>query len=197
MSAAASIIRTAYNWNAKYGAPPWRINIGCGADKREGWINVDAEARCEPDMVVDAERPWPFPDGCAMEVLARHVLEHIQDIRNFLTEAYRVLRPDGMLDIHVPHHCSEFYWSDPTHVRPITRHMMDLFSRKECLEFQRKGVANTPLALYWDIDFEVTACEVAISDGWKDRVSSGKEAMKAAETFNNVVSECRFLLRRV
>jgi SAM-dependent methyltransferase len=182
---------------SRFGPPLYRLNIGCGADHRPGYINLDAEPLSQPDIIHNAETPWPFPDGCATEVFARHVLEHIHDIRTFMTEAYRVLRPDGVLDIHIPHHCSEFYWSDPTHVRPITRAMMDLFSRRECKAFQAKGMANTPLALYWGIDFEVTATEIALSDAWASKGLSLEEILEAAASFNNVISECRFLLRRV
>jgi len=32
-----------------------RLNLGCGANKIPGWMNVDHSAECAPDQVVDLE----------------------------------------------------------------------------------------------------------------------------------------------
>jgi len=180
-----------------YGGKPLKLNVGCGLDYKEGFINIDSEPRSKADFIYDLEQPWNFPDGSVEYIEARHVLEHLHDLKTFLQEAYRVMQPDATMTVTVPHHCSDFYWGDPTHVRPITRAMMDLFSKKNCQEFAERKLSNSQLAVYWDIDFEVTRTEFAICDRWKDQFEDEKQAFEAIDMYNNVVSEVQFVLRRV
>lgn len=54
------------------------IDLGCGANKVEGFIGVDNRALPGVDIVMDMELfPWPIPDECASLVVSSHVLEHI------------------------------------------------------------------------------------------------------------------------
>ena len=54
-----------------------KINIGCGHDKRDGYVNVDVDPSCNPDYLVKDHDLSIFPDGSFDEVLAWDVLEHI------------------------------------------------------------------------------------------------------------------------
>ena len=41
-----------------------KLNLGCGHDHKEGYVNVDVSDLGNPDMVVDLEvTPWPWEDG--------------------------------------------------------------------------------------------------------------------------------------
>jgi hypothetical protein len=52
-----------------------KLNLGCGFDKREGWLNVDSFAACEPDKLLDLEStPWDLPTDGFTHVLLKHVL---------------------------------------------------------------------------------------------------------------------------
>ena len=67
-----------------------RLNLGCGSNKRDGFVNVDLSPLCDPDMVWNLEEtPWPWPDSSVSEVVLIHVLEHLGET----TEKYfNVLR---------------------------------------------------------------------------------------------------------
>ena len=58
-----------------------KFNMGCGADIREGWINVDKfhDGLLQPDyMLFDLDlSPWPWKSNCAETVLFNHSLEHM------------------------------------------------------------------------------------------------------------------------
>lgn len=56
---------------------PRRINMGCGYDKRAGYLNIDVDPACQPDLLLEANAPMPLPDGMFEEILAWDVLEHI------------------------------------------------------------------------------------------------------------------------
>ena len=84
-------------------APPLRINIGCGAYKLPGFVNLDQDPACAPDLVATVP-PLPFPDGAAAEVWLCHVLEHYDYAggQALLADCARVLAPGGQLGVVVP-----------------------------------------------------------------------------------------------
>jgi predicted SAM-dependent methyltransferase len=56
---------------------PAKLNIGCGYDKREGYLNVDVDPACAPDILIRDGDYSSIPRRQFEEVLAKDVLEHI------------------------------------------------------------------------------------------------------------------------
>lgn len=83
-------------------APEPRLHLGCGADIRPGWINIDAinpaaQRRCR---VQDLD----YATGSIAAIEAVMVLEHLgrEDAVAFAANAHRMLRPGGRLVLEVP-----------------------------------------------------------------------------------------------
>jgi len=106
-----------------------KLNLGCGTDLKEGYVNCDMVAVPGIDRVIDLKIfPYPFADGCAEEIYCAHVLEHLDcDLVKVMEEFHRMLRPGGLLRIRVPfyNHCSA--WIDPTHRRAFTYESFSYF----------------------------------------------------------------------
>jgi SAM-dependent methyltransferase len=81
-----------------------KTNLGCGFDKREGFLNVDMNAFHHPDLVCDITALYPLPSGHFEHVVAKDVLEHIPRFRtrNALREWNRILKLGGLLELQVP-----------------------------------------------------------------------------------------------
>lgn len=97
-----------------------KLNIGCGKDVREGYVNMDIRKTPGVDVVRDLNKlPYPFKKEQFEEVLAYNVLEHLEDPCAVLEELHRILKNNGVLKITVPHFSSWTAWQDPTHKRPF------------------------------------------------------------------------------
>jgi len=83
-----------------------KLNLGCGYNKLEGYVNVDNDENCKPDVLADLEERLPFEDNSVDEIILNHVLEHLgQSTKvyfNVWKELYRVLKDGGLILITVP-----------------------------------------------------------------------------------------------
>ena len=183
-----------------------KLNLGCGHNKRQGWVNVDHSDACAPDRVVDLEQtPWPWPDDSVDEVLMSHVLEHIGEqtsvYLNIWRELYRVCKDGAHVYIFVPHPRHDDFLSDPTHVRPILPKGISLFSQKENRKNIQGGFADTPLGIQLGIDFDLVKAELVPAPWYRKARQSGamsaSELTSAGERWNNVYKEVRMMLRAV
>jgi hypothetical protein len=184
-----------------------KLNLGCGYNRRDGYINVDHQAACKPDQVVDLERiPWPYADNSVNLIMMNHVLEHLGADRDtflgIMKELYRVCEPDATIHINVPHPRHDNFIGDPTHVRIVTPQVLQLFSKRLNREWVALGAANSPLALYLDVDFELVSNKLVLDDAWQAKLSVNGVAdvarmNEAAAKYNNVATEYRMVIRAV
>jgi predicted SAM-dependent methyltransferase len=96
--------RTWFSQRHKFrGQKNLRLNIGCGSNLEQGWINIDFYG--PPDLFRwDCRRGIPFDAESVEAIFAEHVFEHFnpETGRKFLSECYRCLRPGGIARIIVP-----------------------------------------------------------------------------------------------
>lgn len=92
-----------------------RVNLGCGEDYRDGWINVDINEEFRPDDEGDGEfirhdlheTPWSWAgDNEFTHLLVDNVFEHIAPPSrpDFLSECRRILEDGGTLVMKLPTH---------------------------------------------------------------------------------------------
>lgn len=64
----------------------------------------------------------PASDNYADYVVSYSLIEHLPDPDNFLREAFRVLKPGGLLVLETPnwHHSGRDFFNDYTHSKPYT-----------------------------------------------------------------------------
>lgn len=79
-----------------------RLHVGCGKNYFKGWINADIDPRAE--LIIFLEKKLPFPDNSLERIYSEHVLEHLPYKTGifFLQQAYRTLKPGGILRIAMP-----------------------------------------------------------------------------------------------
>jgi glycosyltransferase involved in cell wall biosynthesis/predicted SAM-dependent methyltransferase len=94
-----------------------KLELGCGEYVAEGFIGVDMKKADHVGIVHDLNVfPWPFKDNTVSHIRAYHIFEHLKDIISVMNECYRILKPEGILELEVPTTDGHGAFSDPTHV---------------------------------------------------------------------------------
>jgi SAM-dependent methyltransferase len=124
--------------------PKIKLDIGCGPNPREGYVGVDS-IDFGKNLVADLRHAmWVFskphesmveismghevryklPDNSVEAANCSHFLEHLTNLDDrwervkFWNELWRVMMPDAVLNLILPHWCSARYYGDPTHKEP-------------------------------------------------------------------------------
>ncbi len=105
-----------------------KLNLGCGHDIKEGYINLDFIKLKGVDVVADVEKGLPFQDNYFDEIICFSLLEHTQKPIAVLKEIARVLKIGGVVKIKVPHFSSSVAYMSIDHYTFYTYYTFDILS---------------------------------------------------------------------
>jgi SAM-dependent methyltransferase len=112
---------------------PRKLNVGCGRNVLEGWINMDSQKLPGIDVIADLDRcrdvPLPFEDNSIDTFLLSHVIEHIHDQLSMMQELHRIAKPGAIATVRTPYGSSDDAFEDPTHVRQMFLNSFGYFSQ--------------------------------------------------------------------
>ncbi|WP_216126674.1 methyltransferase domain-containing protein [Polynucleobacter sp. es-GGE-1] len=95
-----------------------KINLGAGYDLIEGYINHDIAPLDGIEVIHDLNQmPWPWQSNSVSDLVAKDVIEHLDDFMAVMEEAYRILCKGGIMYLKVPYWNSWSAYADPTHKR--------------------------------------------------------------------------------
>jgi len=105
-----------------------KLNLGCGGKPLEGFVNHDVVQHSpHVDVAWDLNvLPWPWAPMTFEKVAALSVLEHLR--HNLLTsmdEIWRILAPEGVAVVKLPHWKHNLTWEDLTHLHMVGPGIMD------------------------------------------------------------------------
>lgn len=119
-----------------------RLDLGCGINKREGFVGVDSLKLKGVDIVADLTKKWKWKDSSVDEINMSHTLEHFtQEERvHVMNEMYRVLKTveydasgkpsRGFATITTPALFADRAYGDPTHKWPAIGDWFYLYLNK-------------------------------------------------------------------
>ena len=115
-----------------------------------------------------------------------------------IQELYRICRSGAKVCITVPHHRSDRFFHDPTHVRAVTPVGLRTFSKRQNREWQAQGKAFTLLALYLNVDFELVDTAYTPSEVWFERysekASDSNLLLKESAVYSNLIKDVEMIL---
>jgi len=156
-----------------------KLNLGCGASHKKGFINVDKESKCNPEVLYDLEQfPYPWDTDSVTEIQMVHVIEHLgknpDEFIKIICEMYRISAHKAKWVITYPHWRCDNALADPTHVRLITNGTLKLFDKKKNEYADRNNFSDTRLAQYYDVDIEETDIKFDLISSWLELIRQGK-----------------------
>jgi predicted SAM-dependent methyltransferase len=89
-------------WQEAHAAARVLVNIGCGGEPLDGFINTDVV--WQAPAYLDLMEPWPVPEGSVDLVYADNVIEHftLEDGRRVFRHVYEALKPGGVFRLATP-----------------------------------------------------------------------------------------------
>ncbi len=167
-----------------------QVNLGCGLDIREGFVNLDCQKLPGVDVVADLGNcrttPLPFEENSVDHFLGLHLIEHIEDTMALMQELYRCAKPEATAHFHLPYGSSDDAWEDPTHVRPYFLNSFAYFSQP----------AHWRSDYGYRGDWQVTKTVLVMDEGrFKNRPFP--EIMAEVKALRNTVYELRVELKAI
>lgn len=79
-----------------------KLDIGCGREKREGYIGIDIAKNSDADIIASALY-LPVKDSVVDEIDCSHLVEHLypEEAQKFFDEILRVLKEGGVARLKV------------------------------------------------------------------------------------------------
>jgi predicted SAM-dependent methyltransferase len=80
------------------------LQIGCGLNYLDGWINTDYIPETKHILFLDAARRFPFDNNSMDYIFSEHLIEHLdfRKAKYFIRESHRTLKPGGKIRIATP-----------------------------------------------------------------------------------------------
>lgn len=140
------------------------LELGCGPQKRNGRIGIDALDLPGVDIVANLEDGLPFlPDQCVDEIHSHSLLEHIRNFESLMREMVRVLKPRGVVHCFVPHFSNPYFYSDYTH-----RGFFGYYTFFYFCDAEDQPTRKVP-SFYHDIRIKVTSIQLVFDSPFRGR----------------------------
>ena len=183
-----------------------KLNLGCGFDHRDGYLNADSFQECKPDVLINIEEtPWAFRDNAYQHILLKHVLEHVgqsySSFKAIMQELYRITANQGTIEIHIPHFRHDTFWSDPTHVRAFTLLTFQMMSKAQNDEWIQKRANYSMIAYDMNVNFEVIKAIQVYDNHWVQKKENGSISDEELSVYShekwNVVKELQITIKAI
>lgn len=126
----------------------FRVELGCGNNKNKGYIGIDRIAFPNVDIVADLDQGIPLEDNSVDILLCCHSLEHFSDMKNIMSEIYRVCKHRAIIIILAPYHMETINLANIYHKQVFNEATFRFFTNEDFTTFDKRDYYN-PDVLKW------------------------------------------------
>lgn len=124
------------------------LNLGSGSNYLDGCVNVDNNIHSKADVIHNLNLyPYPFEDSEFDEILANHIIEHLDDPLDFIQEIFRISRNNAKITIRCPHFSCN--WIHPRHKSAISTKLFDFLDNSNPEYYQDASFVIDKISLKW------------------------------------------------
>jgi SAM-dependent methyltransferase len=118
-----------------------KLNMGCGLDIQEGYINQDISPFKGVDNVFDfnQKEPWPYEDDTYDEIRIKDCIHCAENSDKFMAEVYRIAKPNALVIVEGVNFLSPICCQDPYFKTRLGYNTFDMY-----LPDNKSGYYNTP-----------------------------------------------------
>lgn len=182
--------RTVNGQGADFVEPmPGILNIGSGLDFKRNALNLDMDARCAPDLVLDISKPLDnsifyktkrfgsvqLAPGVFSKIMAFNVLDTVDDLGQVLYNLLDLLEDNGEMDVRVPHWLSR---SAIANLGKSYRFSPESFERFSKIYVNESGLPKAK--------FELVDIQAILSDKGRALLASGRSLKKLHDTIGAI-----------
>jgi len=80
-----------------------KLNLCCAGILLKEFVNIDLQDFGQ-EIIHDLTKGIPYPDNSVDYIIIYHGMEHFIEPHHLMKEMYRVLKPNGKVEIRVPHY---------------------------------------------------------------------------------------------
>lgn len=176
-----------------------KLNIGSGYKRYPGFINIDGDHNCNPDILMRIDQePIPLEDNSVDEVRLEHILEHLPTDAFFhvMKEIYRVCAHGAIIRIVVPNPRHDIFLADFEHCRPIIAEGLRLLSKSYNQHHIDTNGSSSGYGIRYNIDFELIHQDYDIDPFYLDFVKTARpeEVVQKEREVNNFILQNKFIL---
>jgi len=125
-----------------------KLNLGSGNNYLDGFVNIDNNIHSKADVIHDLNiYPYPFRDNEFSEILASHIIEHLDDPLDFLQEIYRLSANGAKLIIKCPHFSCN--WLHPRHKSAISTKLFSFLDKNNSEYYKITDFVVKNITLKW------------------------------------------------
>lgn len=171
-----------------------KLNLGCGHQRKEGFINVDKYDTGKQDIIHDLSGgSLPWENDSIDEIEMVHFLEHLAydpyTRIHFMKEIYRICKDKAKIKIVVPHPRHDNFLNDPTHVWPITAETFNLFDLEKNKFWRDNGYSNSTLAIEHGVNFKVKSVRYDFEENARHLNYTIQNFSQLINHLNNVINQ--------
>jgi SAM-dependent methyltransferase len=129
-----------------------RLDLGCGAKRRPGFVGLDRFALGGAQVVADLDgRRLPFADDSFDLIVSFHAMEHVADLMRTMREVWRVGRPGAQVCIAAPYFTMGLNLANPYHKQVFNEHTPRFWTDAAQCGVPTAEYDQPPLGLAWGL----------------------------------------------
>jgi len=105
------------------------LDIGCGCHPIKGAVHLDMREVPHAEVIHDFNKKLPFEDATFDVVYLFDAVEHADNVLELMEEVYRILKPEGLVEMRTSYYLNPLSWRDITHKHRFAKGSFDVLDK--------------------------------------------------------------------